>query len=440
MSIFKLQISNKISDAAICRLGESLNQLLTGLEDMNGIGTAAGVRIPRAMERDLRHAMDLESPFQSPMTKRRALQTGFEAAKDRQQQHLLDRRAIQTGFEAAKDRYDVNRLTDLDYENDGDDEVSLEEELSFPFSPEDCGQVAQLLSFGLLSQDDAGKIDFFHKNDEDDDDDGDDVDDFEGQHEDIFQEMEHLFDLEEGELNIPWLLAKTTAKIRAEMAPGTSGSAPGNSGSAPGASGLSAFASGYSGMTAWASEMNKSAAASSCLNLAPGSSGLAPGSSGLIPGASGSANLASGYSGMTAWASEMNKSAATSPSLNLAPGTSGMAPSSSGLAPGSGLGSSGFAAKMTAWACGRTDSEMSAWASEMSSLMTGAPGTSGLSGLSGLAACGTYAAMPEQLRAAFEEEEEEMMKKHFEKFEFHFFRVFSLSLSLDCISFAFFSE
>jgi hypothetical protein len=36
-----------------------------------------------------------------------------------------------------------------------------------------------------------------------------------------------------------------------------------------------------------------------------------------------------------------------------------------------------------------------------------------------LAACGTYAAMPEQLRAAFDDEEdddEEFLKKHFEKF------------------------
>jgi hypothetical protein len=31
--------------------------------------------------------------------------------------------------------------------------------------------------------------------------------------------MEQLFDLEEGELNIPWLLAKTTAKMNAERAP-----------------------------------------------------------------------------------------------------------------------------------------------------------------------------------------------------------------------------
>jgi hypothetical protein len=71
---------------------------------------------------------------------------------------------------------------------------------------------------------------------------------------------------------------------------------------------------------------------------------------------------------------------------------------------------------MTAWACGRTDSQMSAWASEMSSLMTAA-GSPGLT--SGLAACGTYAAMPEQLRAAFDDEEEddeEFLKKHFEKF------------------------
>lgn len=45
------------------------------------------------------------------------------------------------------------RLANDDDGNDGDDEVSLEEDLPFPFSPQDCDHVATLLGLGLLKPD-----------------------------------------------------------------------------------------------------------------------------------------------------------------------------------------------------------------------------------------------------------------------------------------------
>jgi len=182
----KLSIYCKQSNAAISSLGESLNQLLTGLEDMSG-GRGAGasgggpIRIPKAMERDLRHVMDLESPFCSPAVARRRLK--------------------QLQYE------------DKDDGNEGDDEVSLEEDLSFPFSPEECSQVAQLLSLGLMSHDGASnKMDFL-KGGNDDDNEATGGVDF--NQEDLMREMERMMDMDQGaeELNIPWLLAAGAGNI-----------------------------------------------------------------------------------------------------------------------------------------------------------------------------------------------------------------------------------
>jgi hypothetical protein len=137
------------------------------------------------MERDLRHAMDLESPFMSPALQRRKL---------------------------------TALVSDIDDGNDGDDEVSVEEDLSFPFSPEDCSQMAKILGLGLLSPKNLdvlgvdGEIDFFIKKD-------DDVDlmDFAGQsstarhQDDIFQD---IFELDEAELNLPpWLLSASKSSV-----------------------------------------------------------------------------------------------------------------------------------------------------------------------------------------------------------------------------------
>jgi len=130
------------------------------------------------MERDLRHAMDLESPFLSPAMPRRKI---------------------------------PNLMCEVDDGNSADDEVSLEEDLSFPFSPEDCNQMAKI--FGLLPKDDASvdaepkKLDFFVKNDR-----SVELLDYAGQsaqafhQDDIFQD---IFELDEAELNLPsWLLPK----------------------------------------------------------------------------------------------------------------------------------------------------------------------------------------------------------------------------------------
>ena len=146
---------------------------------MSGLGTASpGIKIPKAMERDLRHAMDLESPFCSPAMARRQLKLN---------------------------------LHHEDEGNEGDDEISVEED--FPFSPEECSQVAQLLGLGILSQDGAtGQINFLDFK-------GDDNDllDLTQQvdlnQDDLMKEMERMMDMEEGdeEMNIPWLLAAAGA-------------------------------------------------------------------------------------------------------------------------------------------------------------------------------------------------------------------------------------
>jgi hypothetical protein len=145
------------------------------LEDASGVVGGSGVRIPRDMERDLRHAMDLESPFLSPALPRRPLPL----------------------------------LHDADDGNDGDDEVSLEEELTFPFSPEECSHVAHLLGLGLLSQDRRGSsaVGFLVKKEGVYG--GDDAakmcgDRRDSRPDDIFQE---IFLLDEADLNLPaWLL------------------------------------------------------------------------------------------------------------------------------------------------------------------------------------------------------------------------------------------
>ena len=146
---------------------------MTGLEDVGG-----GLRIPRDMERDLRHAMDLESPFLSPAMPRRKL------------------------------------TCEIDDGNSADDEVSLEEDLSFPFSPEDCNQMAKIFGLGILSKDPSGtdvgatqldkSVDLFE---------------YTGQsvHDDIFQD---IFELDESELNLPsWLLPKANVATESQAIP-----------------------------------------------------------------------------------------------------------------------------------------------------------------------------------------------------------------------------
>jgi len=148
------------------------------------------------MERDLRHAMDLESPFVSPAMPRRRLAA--------------------TSATLAGDLDDVG--------NDGDDEVSLEEDLSFPFSPEDCSQMAKILGLGLLSPKSletqgaaassvsAPRSDFFLKiNDSVEPSASASGDIFFGHHpdDDIFQD---IFELDEAELNLPpWLLPPSSS-------------------------------------------------------------------------------------------------------------------------------------------------------------------------------------------------------------------------------------
>ena len=149
-------------------------------------GGGGGIRIPKAMERDLRHVMDLESPFCSPAVARRQLKLQYE---------------------------------DKDEDgNEGDDEVSLEEDLSFPFSPEECSQVAQLLSLGLLSHDGASnKMDFLQQQGKggNDDDDNEATGGVDFNQEDLMREMERMMDMDQGaeELNIPWLLAAGAGNI-----------------------------------------------------------------------------------------------------------------------------------------------------------------------------------------------------------------------------------
>ena len=112
-----------------------------------------------------------------------------------------------------------------DVGNDGDDEVSLEEDLSFPFSPEDCSQMAKILGLGLLSPKSlevqgaaaasmsASRSEFFLKrNDNIDVDLSASGDIFFGRHQedDIFQD---IFELDEAELNLPpWLLPTSSSK------------------------------------------------------------------------------------------------------------------------------------------------------------------------------------------------------------------------------------
>ena len=150
------------------------------------------------MERDLRHAMDLESPFVSPALPRRRLAAAAPAL--------------------------VGDLDDVG--NDGDDEVSLEEDLSFPFSPEDCNQMAKILGLGLLSpksleiqgaaaaSTSAMKSEFGLKKRDNVDVDVDQLasaDIFFGhQEDDIFQD---IFELDEADLNLPpWLLPTPSSK------------------------------------------------------------------------------------------------------------------------------------------------------------------------------------------------------------------------------------
>ena len=149
------------------------------------------------MERDLRHAMDLESPFVSPALPRRRL--------------------AEVSAPTVGDIDDVG--------NDGDDEVSLEEDLSFPFSPEDCSQMAKILGLGLLSPKSlevqgaaaasmsASRSEFFLKrNDNIDVDLSASGDIFFGRHQedDIFQD---IFELGGAELNLPpWLLPTSSSK------------------------------------------------------------------------------------------------------------------------------------------------------------------------------------------------------------------------------------
>jgi len=129
-------------------MSESLNKLLDNVADLG--------KIPAAIERDLLQAMDLESPFLSPRLTRR-------------------------------------QLANDDDGNDGDDEVSLEDDLPFPFSPKGCDHVATLLGLGLLKSNPEKSVLT--------------VEDLSFKRDISLSNIDQLFEFEEdGEFPIPWLL------------------------------------------------------------------------------------------------------------------------------------------------------------------------------------------------------------------------------------------